>query len=1435
MHFDFWKRLSGGLGITETATYSSALRRRLARGKQTRHRVASDGRATRQEQLEGRHLLAGDLVINEFMADNVATITDEDGTFSDWIELHNTTGSPISLNGWFLTDDAATPTKWQFPVADFPNDTIAGGGYLVVWASGKDRAGSGAEQEIHTNFKLSASGEYLALVRPDGATVEHAYAPSFPAQLPDESYGIGTDVDTTHYLTSGDVGRFHVPADGSLGSTWKDLGFNDGGWTTVNTAIGFQSSGAPVEAPIGYWNFDDNTSDQSGNGNAASLFNGATFSSDVRAGTGGTKSLVFDGSNDYASIGPTFNVNESAFTVSMWFKPDASASNRGIFSVASTGIPTAAANQDRSLHLSGSNIAAHVKSPTFPAGENIVSTGQNYTTTSAWHHLVYTFGPGVGQRIYVDGNLTPVASGSSQSSILTSQDRVFIGYAQPGLVNDYFKGKIDEVAIWNVNLTAAQAQALYNGLSPLESAAFTGLIDTDVSGTMLGANATSYLRMPITVADAGAIDSLTLKVRYDDGFLAYLNGVQVASRNAPGAPTFNSSATAEHPNAQAVVYEEIDLTPHIGLLNTGANNVLAFQALNVSASQSDFLLDAELVDVDVLGQAEHYFSTPSPGAANDSSFFEVVADTKFDHDRGFYDAPFTLAITTDTPGATIRYTINGATPTTTTGTIYTGPITVSGTAVGGATIPAQGAVTIRAIAYKPGFVSTDVDTETYIFLGDLVTQAANGVPPAGWPADNAVNGQDMNYGFDPDIVNNPNFGGQNLIDALKSVPTISIVTDQANLTNSSTGIYVNPGQDGISWERPASVELINDYFGDGFQINAGIRIRGGFSRTVDNPKHAFRLFFREEYGAAKLEYPLFGDDGASVFDKVDLRTGQNYSWSFQNDGRMTLTRDIFSRDTQRDMGEPYTRGLVYHLYLNGVYWGLYQTQERSEAAYGETYLGGVDSDYDVVKVEAGPYDVNATDGTMTAWTAFYNSVNQIPGMATQTLRYNRFLQLQGKNPDGSENLSFPVYLDVRNLIDYMLVIEYGGNLDAAISNFLGNNQPNNWYGMYNRNARDGFKFFAHDSEHTLLNANENRFGPYAAGSTNVVESSPQWLHQQLAFVDEYRVAWMDRVQELFFNGGALSPEAAQARLEARNAELSQAIIAESARWGDSRNAVPYDRDDWLSATNAIRTGFVPQRSTILIQQMNAVTANNFAGITQAAPLYPSSGIQSGGSPDPHFFPVFQINGQAQHGGHIVIGDQLTMSVFANTPGTIYYTLNGADPRQVGGAVAPTALTYSGPISLTGTTRVKARTLSPGGEWSALENVVFGVDASALRITEIMYHPSPGGAFPADQYEFIELANTGAAPLDVDGVKFTGGISYSFPDATLAAGQRVVLAINSAAFVARYPSVSPYGVYGGALDNGGERLALVDATGATILDFRCSDNWYPVTDATASRW
>ncbi|HEY0457310.1 MAG TPA: lamin tail domain-containing protein, partial [Verrucomicrobiae bacterium] len=175
---------------------------------------------------------ADNVFISEFMAVNNRTLPDEDGDFSDWIEIHNGGTNTVNLGGWYLTDKISQLTEWQFPATN-----LAPNGYLIVFASGKDRRVAGAP--LHTNFKLGSDGEYLALVQPDGTTIASAFSPKFPAQVADVSYGLALVPTVTSLIASGVTARVLIPGDDSLSTAWTTPGFNDAGWLTAQTGIGF--------------------------------------------------------------------------------------------------------------------------------------------------------------------------------------------------------------------------------------------------------------------------------------------------------------------------------------------------------------------------------------------------------------------------------------------------------------------------------------------------------------------------------------------------------------------------------------------------------------------------------------------------------------------------------------------------------------------------------------------------------------------------------------------------------------------------------------------------------------------------------------------------------------------------------------------------------------------------------------------------------------------------------------------------------------------------------------------------------------------------------------------------------------------------------------------------------------------------------------------
>ena len=947
------------------------------------------------------------------------------------------------------------------------------------------------------------------------------------------------------------------------------------------------------------------------------------------------------------------------------------------------------------------------------------------------------------------------------------------------------------------------------------------VVGTNPSDRMLGINATLWTRINFYISDPGFYDALVLRVRYEDGYVAYLNGTEVARKNFNGTPTWGSTAASDRPIEDSNSFESVNLNAFFSLLRPAPEkNILAIHALNDDASNEDFLILPELV-VAKNQMSPQYFATPTPWKPNINSAAGQVSEVWFSHKRGFYDAPFTLILSTEmtSPDVRIIYTTDGSRPTATHGNIYnpSSPLTINRTTI------------IRAVAVRPGWLDSKVQTHTYIFLNDVRYQSLAGEAPGpNWPAPGDFNGQRMDYGMDPDIVlNDPTYAAQ-IIDSLKAIPTMSLVTDLQNLFDPSVGIYVNAAQEGRAWERPCSMELIypsgpqgagfpdlvqmpdtnGGYRWDlpadmrgGFQIDAGVRIRGGYSVVGDNPKHAFRLFFRSAYGQDKLRYPLFGDEGDNVFDHIDLRCSQNYSWALEGNPQNTDVRDVFSRDVQGAIGHLYTRSRYYHLYLNGLYWGLFQTQERSEASFAKSYMGGDKEDYDVVNSKwSADRRVVPTDGDRQSYNRLYDET--VAGFSS----FERYYRVQGLNIDGTRNPGYERLLDVDNLIDFMILEYYTGDSDGPGSRFL--DIPNNTWGIYNRVNPDGWKWLHHDNEHTLgtLRSEENMVTPFSAAGANIDYFNPHWLHEQLSSSNvDYRMHFADHVNRLFT--GILGLANARNYVQKRANQIDMAIIAESARWGDSKRQSPLTRQDWLDEINRLLYTTADNRCPT---NRIPVVLNQFRSVG----WYPN--IKS---PTFTYFAGF---------------------LFMNNPngyGRIYYTPDGTDPRipaaqaAPGYDIHPGALIYTTYFPLQKTTQLKARVWN-NKNWSALTEAVYAIGPvkEMLRITEIMYHPKDTNNPNDPNEEFIELKNIGTETINLNLVKFTEGIHFTFPIMDLMSGDYVVVVRDINAFESRYGTgISVAGQYTGSLENAGERIRLEDTAGQTILDFEYKDGWRDITD------
>src|ERR1039458_804140 len=468
--------------------------------------------------------------ITEFMASNTSTLADEDGDFSDWIELQNTASNSVSLLNWALTDSSGNPGKWRFPATNMPPKS-----FLIVFASGKNRAMNGAP--LHTNFKLGADGEYLSLFEPDG-TAASEISPQFPQQFPDVSYGLGMQLTATTLVATNATIRFLIPTNASVDATWTQTNFDDSGWRTGTNGIGYEtgiidpqeeSFAAKVLAtqPVAYWRLNETNGLTAANLGSEGVSDGGGYLGNIVLGQAGPRppqfpifeannsAPYFNGTNSYVN-GPFELVNNlPAFTIGGWIYPTATQSSRtGLF------------GQNDTMEF-GFNTASTIQIYT-PAGS--VSATYSYATNT-WHYIM-AVGGNDRLLLFFDGAAVKTNSSISASNFGESAYNFNIG---GGGVFDasgnYFKGQLDEVAVWFRALATNEITALL--ATNAEQVSYTNYISTNVRTQMYGSNATAYVRIPFTYFNTNGLDSLHLLVRYDDGFAAFLNGHLIASSNAP--------------------------------------------------------------------------------------------------------------------------------------------------------------------------------------------------------------------------------------------------------------------------------------------------------------------------------------------------------------------------------------------------------------------------------------------------------------------------------------------------------------------------------------------------------------------------------------------------------------------------------------------------------------------------------------------------------------------------------------------------------------------------------------------------------------------------------------------------------------------------------------------------------------------------------------
>ncbi len=582
-----------------------------------------------------------------------------------------------------------------------------------------------------------------------------------------------------------------------------------------------------------------------------------------------------------------------------------------------------------------------------------------------------------------------------------------------------------------------------------------------------------FIRKEFNVNDPSALLNLVLKIDYDDGFIAYLNGERLASDGAPQTePTFGTKASGKHEAGTARLF---DFSDHLHLIQPGSN-VLAIAGLNDTPSSdmslipelgvvplvlhASFKLDSEdeetltLYDTDgvevdsiqlPLQSEDHsygrapdrggdwaYFLTPTPEDHNSTrSFTEVIADkVEVSPAPGIYSVPsMNVNFSTSNAQSTqIRYTTDGTVPTVDS-TLYDGPIRLSSN------------TTFRTAGFIEGERATRIISSSFFFQ--------------------------------------PRF----------TLPTMSISMDPSDYEF----VHNSSGARGRGSEREAFIEFFDPEGQREFAHGLGLRLHGGAGRGGGfETKKSYKAYFRGVYGAKKLNYPIIPDTEVDVFDKLVLRAGFNDS--FRTSGRAAYIRDQLIRDFHKDMGALVSDGSWCMLYVNQKLRGLFNIVERMDEEFLSSYFEG--EDWDVIKTGN-----DVLVGSRDEWNNLRSFA--VDNDLSNDVLYEQFLQM----------------IDIENYTSYMILNMWCQNHDWP---------HNNWYAARERVPDGKWIFLSWDAEFGLgLNP-----GGYTADTFSHTLGRGGHIRDVLLNLldnDKYRAFFIDSLER--YLEGPLHPDNTIPRLE----------------------------------------------------------------------------------------------------------------------------------------------------------------------------------------------------------------------------------------------------------------------------------------------------------------
>ena len=1318
-------------------------------------------------------------VIAEFMASNTTTLKDGHGDYADWVEIWNPDSVPVDLAGWRLTDSANNPGKFVFPSKILP-----AGGRIVVFCSG--RAGStGAAAHVdkdgflHTNFELSKSGEYLALVSADGTQRPTEFAP-FPQQVTDLSFGSRGAFEPLINETT--ALRYLVPTSSAADTAttnWRAIGYSDTSWKTgTGSGVGFEAG-----SPVGVWLFDEaagsaSALDATGSGHAALLDGSGQIFGAGGYGPDPNTALALDGRGGLrvpfsGKLNPP-----GAFSFAAWVYP---ADGTGYRTVVSSSTRVSGQLRGFSLSITPANTWE------FWTGTGTVAhlLAGGPATLNTWTHIAISRSAAGVKRLFVNGVQAAGVTGGYAPMVDPSHG-FYLGAGDDTGSTYRWTGRFDDAAFFAAELSPLMVQQHRDhGAASFPTPLYPAHYQNDVQALVASVSTGLYTRHRFNIADKTLLASLRLRVKYDDAFVAWVNGVEVSRGNFSGERAFDSVAATDRADTSAVVFSEVDISANALPALVNGVNVLAIHGFRRSLANEDFLL-SPVLEAGLLpaAQLNGHFAVPTPGSANDALTISPGPDiTEVKH------APMdplqgqTVTVTAHIiprlgPIADVSliprvmYTPESpAIPMSDAGPV---PGATDGSRLFTADIPnTGGATTRRMLRYY--ITATDTSSRTWRAPYPVDLTNADGISQS------------------------PQFFGLVVKDPalVAGMPVMQWFTSDVGNSDTRTGSRASA------------------FYGGHFYDNIYVRQRGGYT------------------SAGSQKFNFNAGEGVYVNEKLGRVGEVNLNGSGVDPN---YYRVAGSYEMLRTSGHPGCEAFDVLLYRNAAFQRMAVLIEQVDEDYLKRW--GYDPDGAMYKFvqRIGETPIGNDYSNNPAFGDILYGIEKKTRIHEGMADLEQFVAGLNTGTPATKKAHLFSSLNLPNFINFMAMRPVIADSDTNRKNFYfyrDSDDSREWYlfpwdkdGTMNRTINPWQATVAYKAE---------------AGTTN------QWnvLWEQAYQSLEIRAMVGRRIRTLMDTLlGPIGTPAGTSLIEQRMAVVRFTMTPLPAGVSISNYNNISTWNSWLTQNRtALYNTYGPSGTFKMIP---AAAGPDPAIVFESIDPNPASGTQdlehlvlkNAGAEAVDLSGWTLTGGGINHtfkSGTVIVGT--STSTLLNRA---YVCNHRAAFRSRAGAAVPEFVlgNYDGALSARGGT-LELRT----GAGVLISSITLPAAPTAgqlqLRITKLMYAPSGPTrgeltalpAVEAEDFAYLEVRNIGPTALNLGGYRFTDGINFTFPPNTqLAAGARLVLTANPTAFDLRYGSgLNRIGPYAGALDNSGERVRLVDAVGEEILDFSYSPSWFPSSD------